>query len=50
LEWCRRNKNGSRFPVIHNYGHCAKGIAQHWGCAEEVVKLAKQAFYLTPNL
>ena len=29
-------------PVIHNYGHGPRGIAQHYGCASKVCALALQ--------
>ena len=30
-------------PIIHNYGHGAGGISQHWGCALKVGNLALKA-------
>ena len=31
-------------PVIHNYGHGPRGIAQHYGCALKVCQLASSLF------
>ncbi|XP_076807078.1 D-aspartate oxidase-like isoform X1 [Clavelina lepadiformis] len=34
----------SKVPVIHNYGHGARGFTLFWGCAERVAQLASGLF------
>ena len=34
----------AKTPVIHNYGHGPRGIAQHYGCAMKVCRLALSHF------
>ena len=34
---------GERCTLLHNYGHGGAGFTLAWGCADEVVRLAKDA-------
>lgn len=43
-------KIAKTLPIIHNYGHGPRGIAQHWGCALEVAGLASQVLSSTSKL
>ena len=50
LEEVVNDITGYLVPVIHNYGHGKKGICQHWGCCEEVCKIASTVYPIQSNL
>ena len=33
-----------RAVLVHNYGHGGAGVTLSWGCADDVARLAAQAF------
>lgn len=43
LEWRLVGGKG-KTAVIHNYGHSGAGMCLSYGCADEVVKLVREAF------
>ena len=40
---CRLEAERAKPPVVHCYGHGGAGVTCSWGCADEVVALAKRA-------
>ena len=37
-------------PIIHNYGHGSRGIAQHYSCSLKVCKLAEEVLTINSKL
>ncbi len=35
--------------IVHNYGHGGCGVTLSWGCAKQVVEIAKSLFPNKPN-
>ncbi|CAK8671238.1 unnamed protein product [Clavelina lepadiformis] len=50
VEFINAKGGNGKTPIIHNYGHGPRGIAQHWGCAQKVTELAAEYFKLSSNL
>lgn len=50
VQWFKRGNGKHEIPVIHNYGHGAKGILQHWGTAKEVSRLYNSTFVILSKL
>uniref|UniRef100_A0A1L8E2I9 Putative d-aspartate oxidase n=1 Tax=Nyssomyia neivai TaxID=330878 RepID=A0A1L8E2I9_9DIPT len=37
-------KDGTKVPLIHNYGHGGSGVCLSWGCGKAVLQLAQNIF------
>ncbi|KAG9218144.1 hypothetical protein CCMSSC00406_0008083 [Pleurotus cornucopiae] len=48
VEWFEGRKDGTKVPVVYNYGHAGSGFQSSWGSAAIAVELLEKAIAGTP--
>ncbi|KAJ8509386.1 hypothetical protein ONZ45_g8438 [Pleurotus djamor] len=43
VEWFKNGMNGTKIPVVYNYGHAGRGFRSSWGSAAVAVELLQES-------